>query len=135
MSSVGATRRRDDGFTLLEILVAFTVAALLLSAGMRALSVDIGGVAQSRAQTEAVMLASSALEEVGVTIPLREGDQTEPVGGGFVRRIVIARATIDIKGEGPPQAIPYDVDSTVAWTSGGRERSISLRTIRLGPIR
>jgi general secretion pathway protein I len=135
MSSARETGRPDDGFTLLEILVAFTVAALLLSAGMRALSADIGGIAQSRAQTEAVLLASSALEEVGVTIPLREGEQTESVGGGFVRRLTIAAASIEIKGEGPPQAIPYEVDSTVAWSSGGHERSVSLRTIRLGPIR
>jgi general secretion pathway protein I len=135
MSSVRETRRADDGFTLLEILVAFTVAALLLSAGMRALSVDIGGVTQSRAQTEAVLLASSALEEVGVTIPLREGEQTESVGGGFVRRLAIAQSNIEVKGEGPPQAIPYEIDATVAWNSGGREHSVSLRTIRLGPIR
>jgi general secretion pathway protein I len=135
MSSGRRPRRSDEGFTLLEILVAFTVAALLLGAGMQALSVNIGGVAQSRAETEAVLLANSAMEQVGIAVPLVETDRTEKMGGGFVGRLRITRADVEFKGEGPSLVVPYAVEVTVGWTMRGRERTFTLNSLRLAPLR
>lgn len=135
MSGRRGMRRRDEGFTLLEILVAFTVAALLLGAGMRAFSTDIAGVAQARARVEAVLLADSSLAEVGASIPLAEGDRVDRLDDGSTRRIVITRLPDPSPSSETPLVAPYGVALTVAWREAGREHSLTLRTVRLKRLR
>src|SRR5579872_542006 len=79
-----ATRRlraESDGFTLLEVLVAFTIASFLLVVVLRALTLGLDGSQRSEAYTRATILAESTLETMGIVTPLKEGDQAELQNG------------------------------------------------------
>jgi hypothetical protein len=57
------------------------------------------------------------------------------MGGGFVGRLRITRADVEFKGEGPSLVVPYAVEVTVGWTMRGRERTFTLNSLRLAPLR
>src|SRR4051812_9527701 len=67
---VAAARRRrfedrpDDGFTIVEVVVAMAVFAILATAFAATLSASLRSLALSRARTTAEQLASSQLEEM-----------------------------------------------------------------------
>ncbi|MGH7036279.1 MAG: type IV pilus modification PilV family protein [Stellaceae bacterium] len=129
-------RRRPDerGFTLIEVLVAFAIAAILLLPLLRSFSTGIGIASRTDAATEATLIAQSTLEGIGHLVALSDGASLERQEGpyrvsAFVRRY-----------QGPADAtgsifavVPYDVAVTVNWQEGARARSITLRTVRLGP--
>ena len=67
-------RRREEGFVLIEALVAFTILVGVLLAVGKAIG---GGVAQTRIVDQAAgqaLAARSILDRVGVDIPLAPGD-------------------------------------------------------------
>ncbi|HXZ02414.1 MAG TPA: prepilin-type N-terminal cleavage/methylation domain-containing protein [Stellaceae bacterium] len=131
-----STRRRadPDGFTLIEVLVAFAIAALLLVALLRILTLSLGAGERSERVTRATILAQSTLDAVGVVAPLAEGDVAELVNGPFRIRAAVERYRGSGAGEGTTQyLVLYRVSAAVSWREGRRLRSVSLSTLRLGP--
>ncbi len=137
---------RSGGFTLLEVLVAFTILAVALGALLQAFSTGLRGLGAAEAHANAVSHARSKLDEVGALIPLEEGVQSGAFdsdafdsgafdSGAFDEGY---RWTVSIQPYEPSEAaewgdlsvVPYDVTVTVAW---GRESSVTLRTLRLAP--
>ena len=77
------TRRKDGGFTLVEVLVAFAIVAVSLGALLQIFS---GGLRSSRtaeAYATAALLAESKLARIGIEEPLEEGDTTGVFDNGF----------------------------------------------------
>jgi general secretion pathway protein I len=113
----------EAGFTLLEVLVAFVIAALasivLYQAGFSGASES---VAAARYQ-EAVVRAQSRLATLGVQTPLQPERLSGDDGGGFHWQIAIAAE----RANGPLTL--YDVQ--VAESFG--TRVVTLATKRLGP--
>ena len=138
-SPAACRRRRAEGFTLVEVLVAFTIAALLLVAVLRLLSLGLDGSERAEAYTRATLLAESTLDALGVATPLVEGDAAELSDGPFRIHASVER----YGGAGAPggaaqyaqYVVLYRVSATVSWRDGRRERSVSLTTLRLGPQR
>ncbi len=64
---------RTRGFTLLEVLVAFTILAVALVALLRAFSSGLRGLDAAETASIAVQHARSKMAEVGSTIPLEAG--------------------------------------------------------------
>ena len=54
-------RRNDNGFTLIEILVALAIVAVALAAGMRALAQSADGASTLKARTLALWVAQNRL--------------------------------------------------------------------------
>lgn len=128
-------RARADrgGFTLIEVLVAFAIAALLLVALLRILTLSLGASERSEEVTRATILAQSTLDAVGVVAPLAEGDTAELVNGPFHIHAAVARYH-GPGAEGTAQyLVLYRVSATVSWREGRRQRAVSLSTLRLGP--
>ncbi len=126
-----STRADCRGFTLIEVLVAFAIAALLLVALLRILTLSLAGSERSEIDTRATLLAQSTLDAVGVVAPLAEGDVAELESAPFH-----IHATVERYGEAgtsPQYLVLYRVSATVSWRDGRRERSVSLSTLRLGP--
>lgn len=122
-----STRADRSGFTLIEVLVAFAIAALLLVALLRILTLSLAGSERSEIVTRATLLAQSTLDAMGVVAPLTEGDAADLESPPFH-----IHATVERYGEAgtsPQYLVLYRVSATVSW----RERAVSLSTLRLGP--
>ncbi len=118
------------GFTLLEVLVAFAVLALVLSAAFRLIGAGLGGSQRAERYTYAVLAAQSKLAEIGVTGRLRPGRMGGVLDGGYrwraeLRRLPDAEAQPDDGRRMPVTA--YEVTVTVSWESG----AVTLDTLRL----
>ena len=122
---------RSAGFTLIEVLVAFAVATLLLGALYEVFSTGLRSSASAEHYANAVLLAESGLDALAGT-PVALGETNDRFGI-YVRQTNI-RARPDL---GPPDGqtavIPYEIQVRVAWREGVRERAVQLSTLRTGP--
>ena len=132
-------RRVSDhasGFTLLEVLVAFVIAALALAVLTRAGLDGLYGAALSAHYQEALARAKSHLAAIGdAPVPSdRQGDE----GDGFhwhVRIVPLLAANVPSSAVGPTNAMAPDQISllvahvTISW--GAPPRSVELITERV----
>lgn len=88
-SSNSRAERRAGGFTLLEILIAFSILAVALVALLQAFSQGLSGLRVAEERATAVMLARSKLAEVGESIPLEELEENGEFVNGFEWRLAI----------------------------------------------
>jgi general secretion pathway protein I len=127
-------RGSASGFTLIEVLVAFTIAAVLLLPLLRSFSAGVASVTRTDAFTAATLIAESTLETVGPGVALVDGGGLDQQEG----RYHVSASVHRYQGDGfAPQsqlvAVPYEVIVTVTWQEAARTRSVALRTLRLGP--
>lgn len=118
------------GFTLLEVLVAFTVLALTLPLAFRAISGAMGMSARLDGQVQAALLAEARLGMAGVESALEPGVTAGDGGNGF-RWITEIRPHRDDQAGAAVRA--YDVSVTVSWGGGAHEHSVTLTTLKLQP--
>ncbi len=124
---------REGGFTLIEVLVAFTIAAMTLGALSQVFSTGIGAVARANAEKEALLIAQSTLEGVGVGEALRPNDKTDRVEDKYTRRLVVRPRSERLPDmRGGPHPVVYEALITISWQEMLQTRSISLQTMRLG---
>jgi len=135
--SPAASRSHPEGFTLVEVLVAFAIAATLLLAVLSVLTMSLEGGERSDAYTKATILAESTLDSLGVVTPLRDGDTADLVDGAFSVHAAVERYQDPEPESNPPSAVQYillyRVSATVTWQLHGRRNSIALSTLKLGP--
>jgi general secretion pathway protein I len=134
-----AGRAGEAGFTLVEIIVAFTITALILGAMYQLFSTGVRSGTAASSYGEAVMIAESTLDTFGTFRPLVPGEVRDVVGGRFVR-LAVVRARPDLVetagGDATAAAAPmlYQIDIEVTWTEARRTRSVSLTTLRVVPL-
>jgi hypothetical protein len=111
---------QDGGFMLLETIVAFSVAALVMTAAFELLSRNVTGIAHIDDTTRATLAAEAQLAALGIAEPLGPGTHDDALPGGLIRRTEIAPVFVAERAEG---AVPlYRVRVTVAWTQGSLTR-------------
>lgn len=124
-------RRRSGGFTLLEVIIAFTILAVAMTALLQAFSSGLRGLGSASASTAAVLHARSKIDEMGAAIPLDPGEQDGTFEDGYQWVAVIREhqavpaAELDYAG-----MVPYEVEVTVSAPDGA---SVRLTTLRLAP--
>ncbi len=134
------------GFTLLEVLVAFVVLALVLGVILRIHSQGLERVGESDLQTRAVMLAESKLALLGADIPLEEGETQGEAEGGLAWTLRLSSYEPEQEepqaaaAEGmitlpPVEAVQLlRVEVVVSWGGKGPPaEGIRLTTLRLAP--
>jgi len=128
-------RRLDEsGFTLIEVLVATTIAALLLLPLLRGFSTGLMATTRSSGLTEATLIAQSTLETVGAQAPLDEARDFDRQEGHYhVTAGIHAYSSADLADDASLPVAPYEITVTVDWPEGSRVESIAVRTLRLGP--
>jgi general secretion pathway protein I len=125
---------RSGGFTLVEILVAFAVAALALGVALQIFTVGAHSLSEADAYRRATLWAQSRLETIGVAEPLVEGDSAGEMSGGMRWSVRISRAGEDGRPDAlQPPVRAYTILVSVAWGAPGTERSVALTTLRLEP--
>jgi hypothetical protein len=117
------------------MLVAFTLATLLLAVLLRGVGQGVAGSRRVATAADATILAESTLDAMGVVAPLRDGDAADRSVGPFRVRVSVARYHDSANGGEDGYVVPYELTATVLWQEGRLERSMSLRTVRLGPPR
>ncbi len=124
---------RDAGFTLLEVLVAFVIAALALGVLFQG---GIGGVTTANAAArydEALSRAQSHLALASVGPDFQAQDRQGDEGTGYHWRLriqLLAQAAAVDRTKAVPAL--YAISVGMAWPDGLRTRSLTLQTERVG---
>src|SRR5262249_53970298 len=82
-------RRRDAGFTLVEVLVAFAIVTIVLAALYQAIAGAYRGYARAQVREQTLALARAHLEAVGIEGPLQPGESTGTYATGVVWRLTV----------------------------------------------
>jgi len=127
---------RGNGFTLLEVVVALAIAAMALVGLFQAGSGGLFAVDTAARAEEAVQRAQSHLAAVGRDAALVQGEFTDEDGGGFRWRLrvrpVATRQALSPSVNSAAPATLYDVEVAISWPGHSGDRSVVLKTMRLG---
>ena len=157
LGRISGVGRRDRGFTLIEVVVALVIFALSFGILAQIIQTGFRHSSLAEASTIATLIARSQLARVGAELPLEvadlEGDTEEEFRWRTVIRLadqVIAdddpSLAVDDPApesddpaaedfdEGPEDLALYQIEVTVAWGEPPAERSLTLTSLRLGPL-
>jgi general secretion pathway protein I len=125
--------RGERGFTLLEVLVAFAIAAFALAVLFRGALDGLRVAKVAGAYEEAVARARSRLAMLGHGLALTPGELAGDDGGGYhwhIRIAPLATAAVGRKPQASTLAL-YAVSVAVSWRTDGRQREVRLDSERL----
>jgi len=118
------------GFTLLEVLVAFTILALMLTVLLRIFSEGFRGMTAADVHAAAALHAQAALASVGTEIPLAVGEWTGEHEDGIRWRV-----SVDLYAEQamvvPPRSfLVYQVFASAEDAFG--RGAVTVSSLRIG---
>lgn len=127
--------RAVAGFTLIEVLVAFAIAALLIVPLMRLVSTGLGSFDRAQNYATATLWAQSILANAGVQTPLVAGVQTGDLPLGMHWEMDIEPYRDDLMSTGPLTSgfVPYAITLTVSWPDRHTRNALQFATLRLAP--
>ncbi len=120
--NIACARRRQRGYSLLEVLVAFAIMAFALGALYRASGGSVRALGEIGYQQRAVVLAESLLA-LRDSVPA-DGWHETGESAGFAWRIASSPYATGFSGPDIPPL--HRVTVGVGWRDEGRERQISL---------
>lgn len=124
--------RRAAGFTLLEVLVAFSILGVALGTLLQVFATGLRNTALAEEYTQATLYAESVLAGLGVEEPLEEGAIGGELDDKFAWR---GEVSLYVEEDAPEPDLdniqPFHVVVEVFWDSAGRERSVVMQTLRL----
>ena len=125
---------KQQGFSLLEILIAFSILALSLGILLKIFSAGVNTAMVAENYTAAVQIAESLMAKTGVEKPLQAGDASGVENEKYDWQVVVS----------PFEFNPENVDTTaitaelfkikviVSWgDSDANDRQVELTTVRL----
>ncbi len=131
-----SARHREDGFTLIEVVVAFVLLGLVLATGFEIFSEGMSRAGMLEERSAALEVARSRLADAGAEEPLKAGlSQGEAADPRFHWTTTV---TPYDEGIDPMPPIPsayslYRVDVKVDWHGAdGKDHSFALATLGLG---
>ncbi|BCX89544.1 general secretion pathway protein I [Methylomarinovum tepidoasis] len=131
--------KRQRGFTLLEIMVAFTLMALSAAVLLQAFGGGARLLARAETVTRAAALAESQLARVGSEWPLEEGER-EGEWQGLHWQVTLTPVSLNQLDPQVGENVEeignqrlWQVTIVVGWQEGGRGRRYRLTTLRLAP--
>jgi general secretion pathway protein I len=130
------TCRREGGFTLLEILLAFVVFALSFAVVLEIIAGSVRSTIRARDYSEVALHAQSLMELVGTEFPLEPGAWQGEADGGYRWTLEV----LDFDGLPDDQrtlelaelnnTVIYWVVLRLEWGDGRRQRQADFSTLR-----
>ncbi|CAN5495328.1 N/A [soil metagenome] len=145
---ISSKSRRNRGFSLLEVLVAFVILGLVLGSLMNIFSGGLRNVGRSGEYQRAVLLAQSKLASVGIETPLKESESNGEFDSTFRWQTSI-RPFLEptpppepvVPGLAGAPAAPMpaivlpvnllEVEVKVLWGANDQSRVVTLKTLRI----
>lgn len=125
--------REDEGFTLVEMLVAFVIMAVVAAMLYRGLSSGLRASKAADGSEAALLVAKARLASLGVETPLQPG--TQEGRDGDVAWEIATRPYIAADGaDRAARQKAFWATVTVSWRDrrGAQPRSLRLTTLKLG---
>jgi len=117
------------GFTLLEVLVALVLLSIALVAIFELFSANSRGLSKSADYSNAVIMAESRMREILDDENLSEKAWDETTEDGY-RMTAVVSGTVSNRTENL-QVKLLEINLTVSWTKGSKERTFNLRTLKM----
>ncbi len=121
--------KRQGGFSLIEVLVAFLILAASLSVLSRVFAAGMGQSVQVQERMQALSFAQSALERIQSEGLLQRGDSSGEFDERYHwHRHVTLREDLTPRGH---RLRAYEVKLRVNWQQGSKQRQVDLSTLVL----
>ena len=129
--------RRQAGFTLIEVVVAFVLLTLVLAASFEIFTTGLSRAADLDDYSVAIDVAQSRLAGVGTFGKIQEGDtRGESEDGRYAWVLAVRRfdESSDPNAPVPSTVVMYRVEVQVTWRGvDTRTHSLGLATVIVGP--
>lgn len=132
--------QRHKGFSLLEILVAFSIMAIALTVLLRIFGTGVNNSVISEEYTIAVQIAESLMARTGVEAALEPGESQGTEGDKYDWLVIVTPAAPtptrrSLKDETEDQQNPppelMSVRVRVSWGEDEQARTVELNTLKL----
>jgi general secretion pathway protein I len=129
-------REKDRGFTLIEVVVAFVLLALVLSSAFEIFSTGLARAGALDERSRALLIAQSRLADVGIEEALKEGESRgESEDRAYQWTVTVTRSD---EGADPAKPAPsaiyslYRIDVRVTWHGADtRDHALALSTLTI----
>lgn len=122
-------RLKDDGFTLLEILVAVAIIGIALTVIIQLFSSNLRAISVSKDYVHAVIKAEEKMRELLEEEDLSEGHYSEQTEDGYKIDIYVSKFQED-KSENL-QVDLMQIDLSVSWKAGMKDKRFDLTTYKV----
>jgi general secretion pathway protein I len=128
--------RAGNGFTLLEVLLAFVVFALSFTTVMEILSGSIRNTVRAREYTEAALVAQSVMDQLGLELAVEQGANYLGESGDYQWELNIGLYEDDAENT---QSVVLaeltgiellQIDLVISWGEPPRDKSNYFSTVR-----
>jgi len=117
------------GFTLLEVLVATAILAIAVTVVLQLFSANLRALTLSEDYVSATKRAEAKMREILDNAPLAETSFSETTGDGYRIDVSVTNALQERTETLPVKLL--EISLTVHWTKGIKERSMSLKTMKV----
>lgn len=133
MRTVRISRNGCNGFSLVEVLVAFAILASVLTATLGVFSASVSSSRQVASYERALGVAVAQMSAVSRDADLEPGFWSGETESGL-RWVTTVEQWPGSDDEAGVRAaiVPYSVTVSVAWREQRGERSVEIHSIRLG---
>jgi general secretion pathway protein I len=123
-----APLKGKDGFTLLEVLVAFVLLAMTISVILQLFSSNLKALSASEDYASAVVRVEAKMREVLDNEQLSENAWSEMSPEGYKFDVTVAK-TYEARTKDLPLKI-MEIGVTMSWKKGEKDRTLTLKTMK-----
>lgn len=119
----------QEGFTLLEILVAFVILGVAIAYIVQLFSSNMRIISRSGDYLPAVVRAEAKMRDIADGDRLEEKSWTETSDEGYLMDIAVTE-TLKERTENTPKRI-MEIDLKIWWPPGAKKKSLTLKTLKV----